>query len=746
MKKLVFLLSIISLSAFGQEQKGWKGKFEQLGETLPTPNSYRSSSGAPGVDYWQNKADYVINVELNDDTQLVTGSETITYHNNSPETLTYLWLQLDQNLLQNQGIKFKTSTNQVKDSVPTRYFAGAVEAFDYEGGYKIKSVKDVATGKELQRTINFTMMRIELPAPLKSDGSYQFSVEWSYTEYDRMKYNERGGYEYFPEDGNYLYTLAQWYPRMCVFDDYEGWQNKQFLGDGEFTLAFGDFKVRITVPADHIVGATGWLQNPKEVLTRQQQERFETARKTFDKQTWIVTEEEARKKEKERSKDKKTWEFHADNVRDFAWVSSRKFIWDAMAVKVGDKTPLAQSLYPKEGNPLWAQESTKAIKNTLEVYSSRTFDYPYPTAYSIHTASIGMEYPMICFNYGRPKKDGTISQRLKEGMVGVIVHEVGHNFFPMIVNSDERQWTWMDEGLNTFLERETVRTRYPGFDVTSGSPKGIASFMRGDKTQMRPIMASSDNQGRSFGPNGYTKPSAALTLLRETIMGPELFDAAFKEYAQRWAFKQPKPADFFRTMEDASATDLDWFWKGWFYTTDNVDVELDEVKWYRVKSTSADPENKVKVKSGDLSKDGSGEAKKNDFSGGPQEFTVVNNANARESERNSEFRNAIDDNAVRGKVEGKNIYEVSLVNKGGLVSPVIIEWTYKDGSKEIETLPAEIWRTNEVEVKKMFLKDKEVVNVVVDPRLETADVNVSNNVFPKKPAANKFDQMKKNNN
>jgi hypothetical protein len=740
------LLTFAAVTTYAQDQKGWKGKFEQLGETLPTPNSYRSSSGAPGVDYWQNKADYVINVELNDNNQQVTGSETITYHNNSPETLTYLWLQLDQNLLQNQGIKFKTSTNQVKDSVPTRYFAGAVEAFDYEGGYKIKSVKD-AGGKDLEYKINFTMMRIELPGPLKTGGSYEFKVEWSYTEYDRMKYNERGGYEYFPEDGNYLYTLAQWYPRMCVFDDYEGWQNKQFLGDGEFTLAFGDFKVRITVPADHIVGATGWLQNPKDVLTRQQQERFETARKTFDKQTWIVTEDEARKKEKEKSKDKKTWEFHADNVRDFAWVSSRKFIWDAMAVKVGDKTPLAQSLYPKEGNPLWAQESTKAIKNTLEVYSSRTFDYPYPTAYSIHTASIGMEYPMICFNYGRPKKDGTpVSQRLKEGMVGVIVHEVGHNFFPMIVNSDERQWTWMDEGLNTFLERETTRTRYPDFDVTSGSPKGIASFMRGDKTQMRPIMASSDNQGRNFGPNGYTKPSAALTLLRETVMGPELFDAAFKEYAQRWAFKHPNPGDFFRSMEDASATDLDWFWKGWFYTTDNVDVELDEVKWYRVKSASADPESKVKAKSGDLSKDGSGEAKKNDFSAGPQEFTVINNATAREGERNSEFRNAVDDNAVRGKVEGKNIYEVSLVNKGGLVSPVIIEWTYKDGSKEIETLPAEIWRTNEVEVKKMFLKDKEVINVVVDPRLETADVNVNNNVFPKKPAANKFDQIKKNNN
>ncbi|MFZ6001082.1 MAG: M1 family metallopeptidase [Bacteroidota bacterium] len=741
--KRIFWTLALALAAVVTQAQDWKGKFEQLGSELPTPNSYRSSSGAPGPNYWQQRADYVINVELNDDNQLITGSETITYYNNSPETLSYLWLQLDQNILKKNGIKDKTEPSRVRDSIPTRYFAGTVGAFDYEGGYNIKSVKD-ASGKDLPYLINFTMMRVDLPTPLKTGEKYVFSVEWSYTEYDRMKFDERGGYEYFPEDGNYLYTLAQWYPRMCVFDDYEGWQNKQFLGNGEFTLTFGDYKVRITVPSDHIVGATGWLQNPKEVLTKEQQERFETARKTFDKPVLIVTESEARKKEKDRSKKKSTWVFHAENVRDFAWVSSRKFIWDAMAVKVGNNTPLAQSLYPKEGNPLWEKESTKAIKNTLEVYSQRTFDYPYPTAYSIHTASIGMEYPMICFNYGRPKKDGTYSQRLLEGMVGVIVHEVGHNFFPMIVNSDERQWTWMDEGLNTFLERETIRTRYPDFDVTSGSPKGIASWMRGDKTQMRPIMASSDNQGRSFGPNGYTKPSAALTLLRETVMGPELFDKAFKEYSERWAFKQPKPADFFRSMEDASAVDLDWFWRGWFYTTDNVDLELSEVKWFRVKSEKVDPENKnVKVKAGDLNATSKSPAV--DFSTGPTEFTVVNSNSNQETFRNQEFRSLVNDNAIRGQLDGKNIYEITLKNKGGLVSPVIIEWTFKDGSKEIERLPAEVWRTNEVEVKKVFMKEKEVVNVVIDPNLETADVNVNDNVFPKKAGENKFDQLKKTN-
>ena len=741
MKKII-LFALIALGGHSvAQQKNWKGKFEQLDQLLPTPNSYRTSSGAPGENYWQNRADYVINVEINDETQVVTGSETITYYNNSPETLTYLWLQLDQNILAKNSIASQTQPSRVVDSIATRFFAGVVDGYDYEGGYKIKAVKD-GTGKLLTYTINQTMMRVELPQPLKTGQKFSFGVEWSYREYDRMKFNERGGYEYFPEDGNYLYACAQWYPRMCVFDDYEGWQNKQFLGNGEFTVPFGSFRVKITVPSDHIVGATGWLQNPKQVLSRDQQERFERARKTFDKQVFIVTEEEARKKEKERSKKKSTWEFYADSVRDFAFVSSRKFIWDAMAVKVGNKTPLAQSLYPKEGNPLWAKESTRAIKNTLEVYSQRTFEYPYPTAYSVHTADIGMEYPMICFNFGRPKKDGTYSQRTLERMVGVIVHEVGHNFFPMIVNSDERQWTWMDEGLNSFLEKETIRLRYPGFDYSDNTPAGMTSFMKGDKSIMRPIMASSDNQGRSFGPNGYSKPAAALTVLREVVMDTALFDQSFKEYAVRWAFKHPKPADFFRTMEDASAVDMDWFWRGWFYSTDHVDLELDEIKWYRVKTEVATPEQKnPKVKSGDLAKT---REKNMDFSQGPQEFTVLNSGTEASGSRASEFRSLVDDQAIRGKLAGKNIYEVTLKNKGGLVTPVVIEWTYADGSKEIEKLPAEIWRTNELEVKKVFMKEKQVAKVIIDPAKATGDVNTQDNIFPK-VTETKFDQMKKGN-
>src|SRR5690349_1007080 len=735
---LLFLFFLTS-RAFSQ-QSPWQGKFEQLDNLLPTPNAYRTGSGAPGVAYWQQRADYVIEAEVNDKTQELTGHETITYHNNSPETLKYLWMQLDQNIFAPDNLTSKTQTGEFVDSLPAGLLndISGINPSDYKGGYNIRSVKD-ASGRDLKYTINNTMMRVDLPAPLKKGEQFVFSVDWNYTEYDRQVFDGRGGYEYFPDDGIYVYTFAQWYPRMCVFDDYEGWQNKQFLGRGEFALTFGDYKVRITVPSDHIVGASGWLQNPKEVLSKDQIERFERARKTFDKPVLIVTEKEARQKEKTRSEKKSTWEFHAENVRDFAFASSRKFIWDAMAVKIGDKAPLAQSLYPKEGNPLWERESTKAVKNALEVYSERTFDYPYPTAYSVHSANQGMEYPMICFNHGRPNKDGRYSQQTLSGMIGVIVHEVGHNFFPMIVNSDERQWSWMDEGLNTFLDKETVRVRYPQLSGTRGTPLGIVPFMKGDKSQMRPIMSMSDNiRQEEFGPNAYTKPAAALTILRETVMGPELFDAAFKEYAQRWAFKHPRPADFFRTMEDASAVDLDWFWKGWFYTTDANDQTLEEVKWFRLEKEKSKLENKdVQAKKGDLTT-GKSTSKNTDFSKGPQPFKLVDT----DPRMYGEFLSRVDDKAIMAKLENKNIYEVTISNKGGLVMPVIIEWTYKDGTKEVEKIPAEIWRFNEKRVTKVFVKEKEVVQVMIDPNMETADINIEDNIFPKVSQPSRFDQFK----
>lgn len=731
---LIFLLALSLNFGWAQENK-WQGKFEQLDQTLPTPNEYRTGSGAPGPKYWQQQADYVMNIELNDDNQSITGSETITYHNNSPDVLKYLWLQLDQNILSENNTLKTTGTGAVKDSAAAKTYAAEVS--DFKAGFNVKAVKDAA-GKGLPFMINNTMMRVDLPQPLKPGEKISFGVDWSFNIVDRSVFGQRSGLEYFPEDGNYIYAIAQFFPRMCVYDDYEGWQNKQFLGKGEFTLPFGDYKVRITVPGDHIIGATGVLKNPQDVLTKTEIDRFEKAKTSFDKPVIIVTQSEATQKEKTKLKTRKTWEFHAENVRDFAFATSRKFIWDAQAVKIGSKTPLAMSFYPKEGNPLWEQESTKAVKNTLEVYSRHTIDYPYPVAISAHTASIGMEYPMICFNFGRPKKDGTYTPQLRQGMIGVIVHEVGHNFFPMIINNDERQTTWMDEGVNSFVQLICELERYPDIDWSRGKPAGIVNYMKGDKSLQRPLMTNSE-QVIMFGPEQYAKAATALYILRETVMGKDLFDKAFKEYSQRWAFKHPKPADFFRTMEDASAVDLDWFWKGWFYTTDVNDQTLEQVKWYRLRDEKSSVENKnVKVQKGDLAAEGSGD-KKTDFNDGPQEFSLVET----KPQFYGEFQSRIDDKAIMKKLQGKNIYEVTLSNKGGLVMPVIIEWRYKDGTSELERIPAEIWRINENKISKVFVKEKEVTNVMIDPNMETADVNIEDNMFPKVQKDSKFDQFKK---
>jgi hypothetical protein len=735
----ISLLLVIMQAAWAQETPRWQGKFEQLDQQLPTPNEYRSGSGAPGPKYWQQKADYVISVELNDDNQSITGSETITYHNNSPDVLRYLWLQLDQNKLAEDNMTQKTKTNTLRDSIDAKSAGSAYNLFDFDGGFKIKSVKD-ATGKDLTHLINYTMMRIDLPQPLNPGQKYTFSIDWSYNINDGVRVRERTQYEYFPEDGNYSYVIAQWFPRMCVYDDYEGWQNKQFLGQGEFALPFGDYKVKITVPADHIVGATGQLKNAETVLNKTQLERLAKAKTSFDKPVIIATQDEAVQREKTKLKEKKTWEFHADNVRDFAFATSRKFIWDAQAVKIGSKTPLAMSYYPKEGNPLWEKESTKAVKNAIEVYSRMTIDYPYPVAISVHAAHQGMEYPMICFNYGRPAKDGSYTPAVRKGMIGVIVHEVGHNFFPMIINNDERQTTWMDEGVNTFVQLVTEIERYPDIDFDRGKPSALVPYMKGDRSSMRPLMVNSE-QVIQFGNEQYAKAGTGLFMLRETIMGRELFDKAFKEYAQRWAFKHPKPADFFRTMEDASAVDLDWFWKGWFYTTDVCDQSIDQVKWFKMRKTESDPETKnLKVKQGDLNaKD---EKKFDNFNNGPEPFSLTNT----DPRMYGEFRSQIDDKAIMQKLDNKNIYEVTLSNKGGLVMPVIIQWTYKDGSKEIERIPAEIWRINENKVTKVFVKDKEVTSIVLDPQQEITDVNAQDNVFPKSQSASKFDEFKKRTN
>lgn len=736
MKRITSIVAFFFLSTlvFAQDQD-WKGKFEQLGTDLPTPNEYRTGSGAPGKEYWQQRADYEMDIVLDDTRQTITGKETITYFNQSPDNLRYLWVQLDQNVREKNTNSLKTRTGSLQDSSFARSTARSLGMVDYDGGFKIKSLTD-ANGNKLPYIINKTMMRIDLPTVLKSGENVSFNIEWSYNINDRMLVGGRSGYEYFPEEDNYLYTIAQFYPRMAVYDDFEGWQNKQFLGSGEFALTFGNFEVNITVPEDHIVASTGTIQNPKDVLTKTQLSRYEEAKKSFDKPVIIVTEEEAREAEKKKASKTKTWTYQADNVRDFAFATSRKFIWDAQAVKIGDKTPLAMSYYPKEGNPLWEEESTKAVVATLKTFSKYTVDYPYPVAISVHTASIGMEYPMICFNFGRPNPDGTVPDRTKYRMIGVIIHEVGHNFFPMIINSDERQWTWMDEGLTTFVQHRTQVEQYENFPSRRGTPSSIVDYMKGDKKYIRPIMTNSE-QVIQFGNNAYAKPATALSILRETVMGPELFDAAFKEYAQRWAFKHPKPADFFRTMEDASAVDLDWFWKGWFYTNDHVDIAVDEVKWFQMRKEEADVENKgKKVKKGDLNANASGDEMM-DFSDGPQPYSLVETPDR----WYGEFKNRLDEKNVIAQMQDMNLYEVKFKNKGGLVMPVIIEFTFADGSKTIERLPAEIWRKNEDEISKVFAFEKEVTNIILDPNLETADTDVTDNVFPRKVEKSKFDQF-----
>ena len=749
MKKLVIYFvasSICNFAVYAQsnqskeeQKRTWQRKFEQLGTELPTPNVYRTASGAPGEKYWQQRADYKISVKLNDQDQSISGTEQITYHNNSPDALHYLWLQLDQNVRAPNSDTPKT-TNFVgaldegfPDTIST---AGLTRGFslsssNFVGGFKIDYIKD-DKGNSLPYTINKTMMRVELPKALIANEKEILHLSWSYSINNRMEQGGRSGYEYFEEDKNYLYAIAQFYPRMAVYDDVEGWQNKQFLGQGEFALTFGDFEVSITVPSDHIVASTGELLNPKKVLSTAQISRLEEAKKSFDKTVFIVTEEEAKKTEiAPLTQSTNTWVFKADNVRDFAFASSRKFIWDAQAVKTGNKRPLAMSFYPKEGNPLWEKESTKAVVNALKIYSKYTIDYPYPVAISVHTASIGMEYPMICFNFGRPARDGTYSDQVKWRMIGVIIHEVGHNFFPMIINSDERQWTWMDEGLNSFVQSLTEIESYSNMPIRRGTPQTITRYMSSDKRYIRPIMTNSEQILRfNFGNNAYSKPSAALHVLRETVMGRELFDYALKEYARRWAFKHPSPADFFRTMEDASAVDLDWFWRGWFYSTDYVDVSVDNVRWFRVKSDVETRERPLLT-----------EANLTDNTlTNPKEFTLVPVGD--DLYNRTEFRDRYDEEFINKTYKDKNFYLLDFSNKGGMMTPIVLEWSYTDGSSEVEKIPVEVWRKDENRAIRLFVKDKQVRSVTVDPKGDLADISKENNVFPREKIESEVENFK----
>ena len=755
---LVFLFAAVTTAQEVEKKEKESGhynqsKFKQLYEEFATPNTYRSASGAPGPDYYQQQADYKMKIRLDDKNAKIYGEETITYTNNSPDDLEYLWIQLDQN------VRAKDSKSPLRNGggVPLAEQPGTFaakylkEAFD--GGFNIEYVK-ASNGRSLPYTINRTMMRIDIPQPLKSKGQISFSIKWWYSIPDHTVNRARSGYEYFPKDGNRAYVIAQFFPRMAVYSDVEGWQNHQFWGSGEFALSFGDYEVDITVPADHILDATGVLQNRKEVFSKEMIKRHEKAKKSYDKPVLIVTQAEAEAAEKSFSQKTKTWKFKAKNVRDYGFATSRKFIWDMQAVKLGNRTVMAVSLYPKEGNPLWEEYSTKAVAHTLKSYSSHTFDYPYPKAISVHAKNQGMEYPMICWNYGRPNEDGTYSDRVKYGMLSVIIHEVGHNFFPMIVNSDERQWGWMDEGLDTFMQymaEQEFGEAFPeaiapnkAYPSRRGDPSKIVPYMSGDQSTISTIMSNPENVYK-LGPNAYGKPATALNILRETVMGRELFDHAFKTYSNRWKFKHPTPEDFFRTMEDASAVDLDWYWRGWFYTTDYVDIGVKGIKKYYVSS-----------KPGKKMQEYMAERNLTEADLPPLVYLVDEDSEDFDSdlkgkspvESSTTLKEFMMDNMTANEraavKEPKYFYEVTYDKPGGIPMPLIVEYTYADGSVENITYPPEIWRKNDKEVKLVLSSQSELVGVVVDPRAETADIDITNNSWPKKEEKSDFDQMKEN--
>jgi hypothetical protein len=730
-----------------------ENRFKQLYEEFSTPNRYRSASGAPGPDYYQQQADYKMDITLDDDNAKLYGKETITYTNNSPDVLEYLWVQLDQNV---RAADSKSPLIEGGGAAPAQQASTFVNSYmgaAFDGGFKIDYVKD-SKGNNLKYTINRTMMRIDIPEAMEPGDKYSFDIKWWYNVVNHTIDRARSGYEVF-DDGNKGFVIAQFFPRMAVYSDVEGWQNSQFWGRDEFALPFGDYEVNITVPADHTMDATGMLTNRKDVFSKTMMSRYEQAKKSYETPVIIVTQAEAEAASKGNVKATKTWKFKAENVRDYGFATSRRFIWDMMAVKMGSRDVMAVSLYPPEGNPLWEDYSTKVVASTLKSYSRMSFDYPYHKAISVHAKGQGMEYPMICWNYGRPDKDGNYSERTKYGMMSVIIHEVGHNYFPMIVNSDERQWTWMDEGLNTFVQyvaEQDFGEWYPdaiapnkAYPSRRGPANKIVDYMAGDQDFIAPIMTKGLNT-YNFGANAYAKPATGLNILRETIMGRDLFDHAFRTYSQRWMFKHPTPEDFFRTMEDASAVDLDWFWRAWFYSTDYTDIGIEEVKTFYVTS-KMNKEVREMIKQRGI-----------DESDLPPLVYLIEEGSEdfEESMRTSSLKEVstlqqyIMDNvpaAERANLkEPKYFYEVTYNKPGGIPMPIIVEYTYNDGTTKRETFPAQIWRKNDKTVGKVVASDKEIVKIMVDPDEETADIDTSNNSWPARKKLGEFDTFKEKKN
>jgi hypothetical protein len=740
-------------------------KFEQLGPMLPPGNVYRTQDGAPGPEYWQQRADYDIDCTLDTENLRLNGEERITYYNNSPNTLRFLWLQLDENQHSPENNNQYFDPNSIQPVMSASDIEGLEPAAQVQNyGLEILEVK-AENDQPLAHFIDVTMMRVELPQPLKPGETFTFKIKWYYNIPNRVELIEsmrsfanypRGGYEYFPDDGNYLFTITQWYPRMCVYSDFEGWQTNQFTGQAEFALNFGNFLVKMTVPDDYVVGSTGECLNYPVVLTPTQLARWEEA-KTATEPVEIVTLAEAEKMEKQKkSTGTKTWIYKADQVRDFAWTASRKFIWDALPhITEAGKRVMCMSYYAKEAYPIYNRYSTRAVAHTLKTYSKYSIPYPYPSAISVEAAN-GMEYPMISFNPGRAEKDGTYTPQAKHSAISVIIHEVGHNYFPMIINSDERQWTWMDEGLNSFVQYLAEMEFDNNYPAQFGATSTITDYMRLPKDYLEPLMTNGENLV-DFGSNAYTKTAAGLNILRETIMGRERFDYAFKEYCRRWAFKHPTPADFFRTMENAGGMDLDWFWRGWFYSTDATDISLDSIQWYKV-DLENNPEKKESTYTQkqaepflDITRRRNRES--------DMEFAVEQDEDLRDFYTDYKAWETVDsvkeittvlydetftEKEKKAMYGDKNYYQLFFSNKGGLVMPVIIEWTFEDGTTEIERIPVQIWRKNEEKFSRVFVKEKVVTGIVIDPYKETADIDESNNNWPVKQLPSRFQVFKAN--
>ena len=649
--------------------------FRQLDE-WPDPTTYRTAAGYPGKDYWQQQVDYIIEASLDTADQVVNGSERITYHNNSPDELRFLWVQLDQNVRSIEHSRSYQLRGALPDSIPER-LRRFYNPIPFDGGFTISRVQLVNESGDLvdaERRIQDTIMKVNLEKPLLSGEKVELEIDWSYP----VPTNGRGAKEKV-RDG-WLYEMAQWFPRMSVYDDVNGWQTEQFLGRGEFYLNFGDYDVKLTVPWDHIVESTGVLQNPEEVLTKRQISRLEKAYKSTEP-TFIIEPNEVQTPESRPKQDGMlTWHFKAEDVRDFAWVSSSTYVWDAagFVYRDGDNPIQVHSLYPRDAMPLWDKVSTRATVVTLETYGRMSFEYPYPKAANVHGPVFGMEYPMISFCGARPRPDGTYTEQLERALIGVTIHEVGHNWFPMIVASDERKWTWMDEGLNSFLQyysEKDYAAKFEGTEIWTqgefqhrrGPAPNIVPYMK-DERQV-PIMTESDLVQTNFGNNGYAKPAAGLVMLRDHILGPEIFDEAFREYSNRWAFKHPQPADFFRSMEEGAGENLNWFWRGWFYTTYANDQAIANVS----KQASED---------------------------------LLGNADS-----------------------GEHYYRIEVENEGQLLMPLEIEVTYEDGTTERIDLPADVWRSNEITYTKGFFTDKDVVKVELDPDASFADIDPDNNVW-----------------